>query len=243
VSQAEVMTSLAGLTERWKRESPKFPDSPAWSAERAKLYFIDVPDAKQSVLTVGYLALAETDDDYYPATVMNFRLGGGGFASDLTQILRESKGYTYGIRSRFQGTEQIGPFSIGSSVRSNVTLESLELIKSIVEGHGAGFDETDLAATQGFLLRANAGALETIGAKLRVLRNMSAYGFPADYLLEREGVVRAMTLERIRELAEDYLEPAMIWLVVGDAKTQLGRLRALGLGDPVRLDRDGNVLQ
>jgi len=243
VSQAEVMASLAGLTERWKRESPKFPDSPAWSAERAKLYFIDVPDAKQSVLTVGYLALAETDDDYYPATVMNFRLGGGGFASDLTQILRESKGYTYGIRSRFQGTEQIGPFSIGSSVRSNVTLESLELIKSIVEGHGAGFDETDLAATQGFLLRANAGALETIGAKLRVLRNMSAYGFPADYLLEREGVVRAMTLERIRELAEDYLEPAMIWLVVGDAKTQLGRLRALGLGDPVRLDRDGNVLQ
>ncbi len=206
-------------------------------------YFIDIPGAKQSVLNVGYLALAETDDDYYPATVMNFRLGGGGFASDLTQVLREGKGYTYGIGSGFRGTEQIGPFMIGSSVRTNVTFESLELIKGIVEGHGAGFDEADLEATQGFLVRANAGALETLGAKLRVLRNMSAYGLPADYLREREAIVRDMTLERIRELAESYLEQPMIWLVVGDAKTQLGRLRALGLGDPVRLDRDGNVLQ
>jgi len=243
VSQAEVKTSLEGLTRRWERESPKFPDAPAWSAERAKLYFIDIPGAKQSVLNVGYLALAETDDDYYPATVMNFRLGGGGFASDLTQVLREGKGYTYGIGSGFRGTEQIGPFMIGSSVRTNVTFESLELIKGIVEGHGAGFDEADLEATQGFLVRANAGALETLGAKLRVLRNMSAYGLPADYLREREAIVRDMTLERIRELAESYLEQPMIWLVVGDAKTQLGRLRALGLGDPVRLDRDGNVLQ
>ena len=242
VSQAEVRASLEGLAERWKRESPKFPDPPAWSADRAKLYFIDVPDAKQSVLNVGYLALAETDDDYYPATVMNFRLGGGGFASDLMQVLREGKGYTYGIGSGFRGTERIGPFAIGSSVRSNVTLESLELIKGIVEGHGAGFDAADLETTKGFLLRANAGALETIGAKLRVLRNMSAYGFPADHLLKREQIVRDMTLERIRELAESYLEPPMIWLVVGDAKTQLGRLEALDLGTPVRLNRRGDRL-
>jgi zinc protease len=243
VSQAEVMASLEGLSERWKRESPKFPDAPAWSAERAKLYFIDIPGAKQSVLNVGYLALAETDDDYYPATVMNYRLGGGGFASDLTQVLREGKGYTYGIGSGFGGSQRIGPFTIGSSVRSNVTLESLELIKNIVAEHGAGFDETDLQATQGFLLRANARALETLGAKLRVLRNMSAYGFPADYLHERERIVRNMTIERIRELAGNYLEAPMIWLVVGDAETQRGRLRALDLGDPIRLDRDGSVLQ
>jgi len=243
VSPSEVKASLRGLANDWKGEAPKFPAAPTWSGERAKLYFVDIPDAKQSVLNIGYLSLAETDADYYPATVMNFRLGGGGFASDLTQELREGKGYTYGIGSGFQGSDRIGPFAIGSSVRSNVTLESLELIKSIVEGHGAGFDATDLEATQGYLLRANAGALETIGAKLRILRNMSAYGFPADYLREREQIVREMTIERVRELAKNYLETPMIWLVVGDAKTQLGRLGGLGLGDPVRLDRDGNALQ
>ena len=47
---------------------------------------------------------------------------------------------------------------------------------------------------------------------------------------------------RIRELADKHLNPSMIWLVVGDAKTQMPRLQALDLGTTVRLDRDGTVL-
>lgn len=43
---------------------------------------------------------------------------------------------------------------------------------------------------------------------------------------------------RIRELSGKYLDPnRMIWLVVGDAKTQLPRLKELGLGDPVLLQK------
>ena len=49
-----------------------------------------------------------------------------------------------------------------------------------------------------------------------------------------------MTLERHKELAEMYIMPdRMIYLVVGDAKTQFARLRELGLGEPILLDRDG----
>ena len=43
------------------------------------------------------------------------------------------------------------------------------------------------------------------------------------------------------EEREEYIVPdRMIYLVVGDAKTQLERLRRLGLGEPIRLDRQGN---
>jgi predicted Zn-dependent peptidase len=85
-----------------------------------------------------------------------------------------------------------------------------------------------------------AGAFETGDAKLGILADMSAYGFPADYVLQREQIVRDMTVERIRELADRYLGvERMAWLVVGDAETQLGRLGALGLGEPVLLDREG----
>ena len=60
---------------------------------------------------------------------------------------------------------------------------------------------------------------------------MSAYGFGSDYVLERQAVVEQMTIERVRELVETYLDPAkMVWLVVGDAATQRDRLTALGLG-------------
>ncbi len=69
---------------------------------------------------------------------------------------------------------------------------------------------------------------------------MSAYGFPADYVLERESVVRNMTIEEIQQLAGLYLDPTeMAWLVVGDARTQSDRLSALGLGRATMLDRSG----
>jgi zinc protease len=242
VTDEEVAASLSGIASRWEGEAVELPPPPAWEPARAGLYFVDVPNASQSVLRIGYLALAETDDAYYPASVMNFRLGGGGFASDLTQVLREQRGYTYGISSGFSGTDVPGPFQISSSVRSNVTLEALETIKSIVEAHGPEFDAEDLDATKSFLLRANARAFESPGAKLGLLADMSRYGFPADYVLQREQVVRDMTIEQVRELADRFL-PAdrMVWLVVGDARTQRARLAELGLGRVVMLDRDAAI--
>lgn len=244
VSQADATAPLGRLRDEWAGDAPLIPAPPEWSDERAGLYFVDVPNASQSVLRVGYLALAETDRDYWPASVMNFRLGGGGFASDLTQVLREQRGYTYGIGSGFRGSDVPGPFQISSSVRSNVTYEALDLVKGIVEAHGPDFDEADLEATKSFLLRANARAFETGQAKLGLLGAMSAYGFSADYVLERENAVREMSIERVQELAGRYLNPqGMVWLVVGDAESQLPRLRALGLGEPTLLDRDGNPVR
>jgi zinc protease len=243
VSETDVLLSLEGIQTRWRGDDPALPAAPRWSPENAGLYFVDVPNASQSVLRIGYLALAESDPDFYPATVMNFRLGGGGFASDLTQMLREKRGYTYGIRSGFRGSDLPGPFQISSNVRANVTFEALDLIKDIVDAHGPAFDATDLDATQSFLLRANARAFETRRAKLGLLSNMSLLGFPADYVLQREEAVRSMTIERIQELAARYLDPnQMIWLVVGDARTQRGRLRSLGLGEAVMLDRTGQPI-
>ena len=240
VSPAEATAPLSTLAARWgDRPAPTLPDPPVWSGDRAGLYFIDVPGAAQSVINIGRLALARTDDDYHPATVMNYRLGGGGFASDLTQVLREGKGYTYGVGSRFQGGHYPGPFSISSSVRSNVTLESLEIIRDMLQSYGPTFDDEDLEATQGFLLRSNARAFETLGAKLGVVRAVSDYGFAPDYVLQQEQTVRDMTVERVRELAARHLGSDMVWLVVGDAATQLARLEALGLGTPVVLNRAG----
>ncbi|WP_420633393.1 M16 family metallopeptidase [Candidatus Palauibacter sp.] len=238
VTADEVAVALEGIGARWSGGAPELPTDPAAQASSPGLYFVDVPNATQSVLQVGYLALAETDPDFWPAQVANFRLGGGGFASDLTQILREGKGYTYGVGSGFRGTKLRGPFLISSSVRSNVTYESLEIIRDLLDSYGPEFDEEDLAATKSFLLKTNAGAFETLGNKLGILADMSAYGFPADYLLRRESVVREMTVERIRELAGEHLDrDRFIWLVVGDARTQFDRLSELGIGEPVLLDR------
>ncbi len=136
---------------------------------------------------------------------MNYILGGGGFASQLTQELRESKGYTYGINSQFSGTMLPGAFTIGSGVRSNVTLESAQLIKEILQNYGKNFSANDLETTKSFLIKSNARAFETSFAKLGLLENISKYGFKYGYVKDREEIVKAMTVKQIKNLSAKYL--------------------------------------
>jgi zinc protease len=239
LDKAKITSSLKSLDSKWKGKKVDIPvyKTPA-APTKPVVYFYDVPDAKQSIIRVGYPGLAETDADFYPATVMNYILGGGGFASQLTQQLREGKGYTYGIGSGFFGTTSPGPFSIASGVRTNVTLESAQLIKTILQDYGKNYSEKDLETTQGFLIKSNARAFETAGAKLNMLEDISKYGWKYDYVKGREQIVKAMTVKQIKDLSQKYLNAdKMIWLVVGDAKTQLPRLKELGFGDPILIEK------
>ena len=239
INQDNVLASLQNLASNWVAKEVtipvyKTPDAP----NKPTVYFYDVPKAKQSVINFGAPALAETDKDYYPATVMNYILGGGGFASQLTQELREGKGYTYGIGSRFSGTKAAGAFSISSRVRTNVTLESAQLVKKIITDYPKNYSEKDLATTKGFLIKSNARRFETMGAKLNMLQSMSAYGFSSDYIKDREKIVNEMTIEEIQKLSRKYVNPnKMIWLFVGDAESQLDRLNELGFGKPILLNK------
>jgi len=234
LGKTAITNSLSRLKKNWQSKSVFIPVYKTSQAPvKSKIYFYDVPDAKQSVIRFGYPALAATDKDYYPATVMNYILGGGGFASQLTQQLREGKGYTYGITSNFSGTNSPGAFTIGSSVRTNVTLESAQLIKNILQDYSKNFSEQDLVTTKSFLIKSNARAFETAGAKLNMLQNISKYGWKYDYVKDRENIVKGMTVAQVRDLAKKYLDAdKMIWLVVGDAKSQLPRLKELGFGEP-----------
>ncbi|CAL2089648.1 zinc protease [Tenacibaculum sp. 190524A05c] len=239
IDQSSIVSSLKEINDTWKAKEVTIPSFPTPEPpKKSTVYFYDVPNAKQSQLRFGTPALAFNDKDYYPATVMNYILGGGGFASQLTQQLREGKGYTYGVRSRFSGNKEKGAFTISSGVRSNVTLEASQLVKQILENYAKNYNEKDLATTKGFLIKSNARAFETMNAKLRMLENISTYNLSPDYVKGREKIVSEMTIPRIQELANQYVDPnKMIWLVVGDAETQLKRMKDLGFGEPVLLNK------
>src|SRR5690554_654773 len=239
VSKAEVTKSFSSLNDRWAPKDILFPEiGELPSPVASKIYFYDFPGAKQSVLNFGYPALAATDADYYPANLLNYRLGGGGFASQLTQELREGKGYTYGVRSGFSGTNIKGPFMVNSNVRSNVTYESASLIKEILENYGKNFNDNDLEITKGYMLKSGARAFETLNSKLSMLSNISNYNYPVDYAKQRENIVKSLTVEEVKTLAEKYIRPdKMIYLIVGDAATQLDKLGQLGMGKPVLLNK------
>jgi zinc protease len=203
---------------------------------------VDIPDAKQSVIRIGNISLAYTDEDYYPATVMNYKLG-GSFSGNVNLILREEKGYTYGARTSFTGSLYPGYFVATSSVSSNSTQESVKIFVDEMNKYREGIPTSDLEFTRNALVRSNARAFETLGALRGMLNNIATYNLAFDYVKQREDFVRNFTQDQLKELAQKYIEPnIMTYLIVGDAKTQLEPLKQLGLGNPVLLDRDGNPL-
>src|SRR5690606_13693911 len=122
---------------------------------------------------------------------------------------------TYGIESSFIGSSTSGYFIIGSGVRSNVTLEAAQLVKNVLENYGSSFNENDLAVTKSSLIKSNARAFETPYAKLEILRNISDFGWPDDYVKQREQIVDQMSVEQIKALAAQYVRPdKMYYLVV-----------------------------
>ena len=228
------------LVDRWDVKQVNFPDYTLPEGhEQAKVYFIDVPDAKQSEIRIGYLGLAFTDPDYYPATVMNMKLG-GNFSSDVNLVLREEKGFTYGARTGFTGSKIPGKFTASSGVRSNTTEESVNIFKDLMTGFREPIAQEDLDFTKNVLLKSNARKFETLGALRGMIDKIATYDLPNDYIKDQEDIVSEMSVERHNELVHKYIRPdEMIYLVVGDAKTQLDGLKSLGFGDPILLDAHG----
>jgi len=195
----------------------------------AKVYLYDVPDAKQSVLRLSRPALAATDADYPLADAINFPLG-GIYTSILNTTLRVEKGYTYGIRSGFNGGKTNGTFGVSSSVRSNVTKESVELIRDILATYGPEFTQSDLETMKDALLRGQALKTETLSDKLGLVGEISAYGYAPDFRAQNAKAIAAMTLDDVKRIARAHIRPdEMTYLIVGDAATQGEAIAEIGL--------------
>ncbi len=229
--------------EKWVGPEVELPSVDMSGARDERVFFVDVPDAKQSVIYVGQPAPGANDPNFYKLTVVNERLGGSGGAR-LFQQLREDKGYTYGAYSRLPATKQDGYFVAYSNVRANVTKESAELFKEILDGYAEDYNAEDLEKTKTSLTRKEALANESMRDKLGLLHEISTYQLDPDFKAQRQAELNGMTLAEAKSLISKYMSPKeMRFIVVGDKATQLEGLKELGLGDPVILDREGNEIR
>ncbi|MEP6343699.1 MAG: pitrilysin family protein [Maricaulaceae bacterium] len=238
IDKGSVTKAMTPLVNRWETVCPSPQEALPLEApiEASQIYVYDIPGAKQSVVRLQRPAVPATDTDYSLLNSVNFPLG-GIYTSELNTELRVNKGYTYGIRSGFSGDKARGSFGVSSSVRTNVTLESLELIEDIVSNFGATYTDEDVTALINSLIRGQALGNETLSEKLGVLGNISAYGYPTDYQARNSEKLESLTLNQLQKLVADHMvTDEMRYLVVGDAASQADRLKDLGFGDPIILN-------
>lgn len=230
LAKARVLQSLAifkPLTGAGKKLSL---DLPASKAKTGVIYLVNKDNAAQSAIRIGKRSLTQdVTGEYYRAYLMNFPLG-GAFNSRINLNLREDKGYTYGARSYFYGDKFSGVYTASAEVRADVTDKSIvEFVKEIQHYADKGISDEELAFMRNAINQKDALKYETPSSKLNFLAQILEHNLSADFVKQRNEIVKNISKEEINALAQKHLNiKEMLMVVVGDAKTLKPQLEALG---------------
>lgn len=217
ISRAEADAIARELTAMLPRGStlPSLPPVPATVRQEERI----AHPASQSHILMGAPALERGDPDYFPLTVGNYILGGGGFVSRLMNEVREKRGLSYSVYSYFLPMAQQGPFEIGMQTEKAQTAVALDVVRRAVSdfmNNGPTRDELQAAKDNligGFALR--------LDNNLKILENIAVIGFynlPLDYLKTWTQKVAAVTAEDVKRAFRRKIGPERLATVVVGAE-------------------------
>ncbi|UBM62832.1 insulinase family protein [Candidatus Sulfidibacterium hydrothermale] len=178
---------------------------------------IEKEKALQSALRIGRMGIPRDHSDFPALNLLNTVLG-GYFGSRLMRVVREEKGYTYGIYSAIQNYRHAGLFAVATEVNARYTADALREIKNQMEilcREKIGTDELQTVKNYvyGSYLRSFDGPLQ-LAERFKKSRELgvsfSSYKKTLDKMMR-------LSPDDLFEVAGKYLDPGqMKTLVVGD---------------------------
>ena len=107
-----------------------------------------------------------------------------------------------------------------------------------------GISKEDLDMVKSTLLKSFSGRFETLMQLGGMLQPVAMYNLPMDYVAKRQSEIQKMTTDDIKKLAQKYIQPdKLVYVIVGDKATQFDKLKDLGLGNPILLDKEGKPVK
>jgi zinc protease len=214
------------------------PDTPHEAG--ARIVVVDRPGAPQSEVRVGHVGLPRVMPDYHALTLMNTILG-GLFNSRLNRLLREERGYTYGVHSGFDLRRARGPFAVRCAVETEVTAPAVaDIMAELRRIRDSGVEPDELTTARDYLIGVFPLRFETSAQVAGALGGLVVYGLPDDELDSYRPSIAAVTPDEVQAAATAHLEPdRAIVAIVGDASRIVEPLRDIGLGE-VEVVQDEN---
>ncbi|WP_138466360.1 pitrilysin family protein [Poseidonocella sp. HB161398] len=175
---------------------------------------IDYP-TPQAVIRFAQPGISRDDPDFFAAYVMNQVLGAGSFESRLMDEIREKRGLTYGVAAYLSAKDRSDLLAGGMATANASVAESIGLIRQEwqkMKDEGVTQDELDRAKT--YLTGAYPLRFDGNGRIASILMGMQMDGMDPDYIATRNAKVEAVTLEDVRRVAGELLDPAKLSFVV-----------------------------
>lgn len=202
-------TYFAGLPEgKAATPPPAFPAYPNGTTTRITKPF------PQSVAVFGSRGVGPGDPDYYPASLANYILGGGGFESRLMQEIREKRGLAYSVYTYLYPMAATDVLKGSVGTRNDAIETSIDLLKTEIGRMREGVSAEELAAAKNYLTGSFILSLDSTGSIADYLCFIQMEGLGLDYLQRRNSLIEAVTLEQVNAAAKTLFDPAMLNIVV-----------------------------
>jgi zinc protease len=200
-------------------------------SREGRIIVVDRPGAVQSEIRIGQVGVSRDTPFFFPLQIFNTVLG-GAFTSRLMLNLREERGYTYGIRSRFGFRLEAGFFGVFTAVATEVTApavkEAMSEITGLLDG---GPTEEEVTRARDFIAGVFPLQLETPGQVASRIAELIIYDLDDDFFSTYRERIREVSVQDAHEAGRAVLRPQeMAVVVVGDGEKVRGPLEELGLG-------------
>jgi predicted Zn-dependent peptidase len=232
---------LAGTLGRWAGDSAEpLPVPPVTADDTSRVVVVDRPGAVQTQLLIGRIG-PDRHDRAWPALVLGTYCLGGTLTSRLDRVLREEKGYTYGVRAFEQvlrspaanGATGASMLAISGSVDTDSTgpaLDDLRTVLRTLAAEGLTEAERDMAVQN--LVGVAPLKYETAAAVAGTLADQVEQHLPDNYQAQLYAhLAETDADEATAAVVAAFDENRLVTILVGDAAKISGPVGALGIGD------------
>jgi zinc protease len=161
----------------------------------------------QSVAVFGLKAMKRKDPDFVPAFVLNYMIGGGGFASRLMEEVREKRGLAYSVYTYLQPFKHTSLFAGGVATKNEEIGQSLDVIKAELSRIAAdGPTDTELANAKSYLTGSYALRFDTSSKIASQLLGILQEDLGLDYIDRRNAEIDRVTIGDVKRVAAEMLK-------------------------------------
>ncbi|MFI1016497.1 M16 family metallopeptidase [Streptomyces sp. NPDC020965] len=214
------------------------PVPPITGDDTGRVIIVDRPGAVQTTLLIGRIG-PDRHDRVWAAQVLGTYCLGGTLTSRLDRVLREEKGYTYGVRAFGQvlrsapdgsGAALLGISGSVDTPNTGPALEDLWKVLRTLAAEGLTDPERDVAVQN--LVGVAPLKYETAASVAGTLADQVEQHLPDDYqALLYQRLAETGTVEATAAVVNAFPQDRLVTVLVGDAAQIAEPVRALGIGE------------
>lgn len=226
------MAAAAAAFNAWSPSELPTPAHHRTLPGRPTVVLVDRPGSVQADVRLGGFGIDRTDPRWAAFQVAGHAMG-GGFLSRLNRLLREERGYTYGVRFAAHPYRSGGMFAVQGSFRGDSALPAIVEARDLLAGEP--FTPAEVGEAIDFLVGVTPLRFASASGVMEQVLALRAVGMGPERVDAHLAAVRAVTPEAATEAFAGIVRPEDLSLaIVGDAETLAEPLRAEGFDVQVK---------